>query len=103
MSRPIVHHSLITAASLKRDWHFEINSVEWQQSRTDMEAVVPSASRGHIVQTPTKEQPYKVVLEHENSPDTEHAVGTVREGESLIRDQTPAPAPRDRSADRPAE
>jgi hypothetical protein len=61
-----------------------------------------SAIRGHIVQTPRAEQPYKAVLEHEAGPDTEHPVSTMREGEAYIRDKTPAPAKRDSSGDRAA-
>jgi hypothetical protein len=61
-----------------------------------------SATRGHIVQTPTKDEPYKVVLEHDDGPDTECPAATIREGEALIRDQTPSPAERDKSRDRPA-
>ena len=60
-----------------------------------------SSTRGHVVQTPKEEQPYKVVLEHESGEDTEQAVSTMREGEALIRDETPKPAPRDASRDEP--
>ena len=66
-----------------------------------MEAMM-SATRGHIVQTPTKDEPYKVVLEHEDGADTEFPAATIKEGEALIRDQTPTPAERDKSRDRPA-
>jgi hypothetical protein len=38
------------------------------------------ATRGHIVQTPTKDEPYKVVLEHEEGPDTEETVSSIRDG-----------------------
>lgn len=61
-----------------------------------------SATRGRVVQTPTKKQPYKVVLEHESSGDTEQGVETMREGEALIKEETPRPAKRDTSRDRPA-
>jgi hypothetical protein len=60
------------------------------------------ATRGRIVQTPTKEKPYKVVLEHEGGPDTEEPVSTMREGEALIRLETPALPPRNTSRDRPS-
>jgi len=60
------------------------------------------ATRGRVVQTPTKKKPYKVVLEHEGSPDTEEGVETMREGEALIREETPGPAKRDTSRDPPA-
>jgi hypothetical protein len=59
-----------------------------------------TATRGRVVQTPTKEKPYKVVLEHGDSADTEHPVSTMREGEALIRLETPAPPARDTSSDR---
>ena len=55
------------------------------------------ASRGRIVQTPRSEKPYKVVLEHEERGDTEHPVSTMREGEALIRQETPRPAKPDTS------
>jgi hypothetical protein len=61
-----------------------------------------TATRGRVVQTRTKKQPYKVVLEHEGSADTEQGVETMREGEALIREETPAPAKRDASRDPPA-
>jgi len=61
-----------------------------------------AATRGRVVQTPTKEKPYKVVLEHEGSVDTEQGVETMREGEALISEETPAPPKRDTSRDRPA-
>ena len=60
------------------------------------------ATRGRIVRTPTGEKPYKVVLEHEDGPDTEAPVSTMREGEALIRLETPAPPARNTSRDRPS-
>ncbi|MDB5698505.1 MAG: hypothetical protein JWN69_1309 [Alphaproteobacteria bacterium] len=62
-----------------------------------------TATRGRVVRTPTKQQPYKVILEHAHSEDTEHAVSTVREGENLIKAKTPRPPKRDRSRDAAAE
>ena len=50
-----------------------------------------AANSGRIVQTQTKKKPYKVVLEHEGSVDTEQGVETMREGEALIREETPTP------------
>ena len=44
---------------------------------------------GRVVQTPTLEQPYKVVLDHGGGVESEHAVATVREGEALIRQKSP--------------
>ena len=46
---------------------------------------------GRVVQTPTREQPYKVVLDHGGGVESEHAVATVREGEALIRKESPPP------------
>ena len=56
-----------------------------------------SATRGHIVQTRTKDEPYKVIMEHEDGTVTETPAATIKEGEALIRDQTPTPAERDKS------
>ena len=47
--------------------------------------------RGRVVVTPGEAQPYKVVLEHEQTADTEHPVSTVSEGEIYIRSQGPLP------------
>ena len=46
--------------------------------------------------------PYKVVLEHTSGIDTEQAVATMREGEALIKRETPAVPERDRARDEPA-
>jgi hypothetical protein len=54
-----------------------------------------TAVRGRIVQTPGERKPYKVILEHDGGPDTEHEVDTMREGEALIRERTPSPPRRD--------
>lgn len=40
---------------------------------------------GRVVMTPGEVEPYKVVLEHAQTNDTEHAVASMREGEALIR------------------
>ena len=60
------------------------------------------ATGGRVVQTPATKKRYKVVLQHENGADTEHAVETMREGEALIRKKTPQPPVRDTLRDRPA-
>lgn len=60
-----------------------------------------AANSGRIVQTPTKKKPYKVVLEHEGSVDTEQGVETMREGEALIREETPTPPKPNTLLDRP--
>jgi hypothetical protein len=60
------------------------------------------ATRGWVVQTLTREKPYKVVLEHEGAADTEHPVSTMREGEALIRLETTSPLARETSRDAPS-
>ena len=62
-----------------------------------------AATRGRIVQTPDKDKPYKVVLEHEHSGDTEEPVDTMREGEAIIKEETPTPPKRDKLFDHPAK
>jgi len=57
---------------------------------------------GRIVQTPRKDKPYKVVIEREDGHSTEQPVETVREGEAIIKDETPTPPARDRLHDHPA-
>ncbi|MGX7953230.1 hypothetical protein ACWPM1_11780 [Tsuneonella sp. HG249] len=61
-----------------------------------------TAKHGYIVLTSAMEEPYMVILEHEDGPDTETAVSTIRQGEDLIREKTPAPPKRDTTFDRPA-
>ncbi len=61
-----------------------------------------AATRGRVVQTPTKEKPYEVVLEREGGVDKEEGVETLREGEALIRQETPTPTEREASRDLPA-
>jgi hypothetical protein len=58
-----------------------------------------SATCGRIVRTPGKEKPYKVMLEHEEGGETEHPVSTMKEGEALIKRETPRPAKRDTARD----
>ena len=46
---------------------------------------------GRVVKTPDEAQPYKVVLEHaDGGADSEHPVGSVRDGELLIRRRSPS-------------
>lgn len=46
---------------------------------------------GRVVTTPGRELPYKVVLEYaDGRADSEHPVGSVRDGELLIRRRSPA-------------
>ena len=61
-----------------------------------------AATRGRVVRTPTKDKPYKIVLEHDGSADTEVSVNSMREGEAMIRKQLPARPERNRSRDRPS-
>lgn len=60
-----------------------------------------AATRGRIVQTPGEAQPYKVVLEHRDRPDTDHAFDNMREGEAFIRAETPTPPKRDGGREAP--
>ena len=46
---------------------------------------------GRVVMTPDERLPYKVVLQHADSADSEHQVATVQAGEALIREQLPVP------------
>ena len=48
--------------------------------------------RGRIVCTPGENRPYKVVISAEEVLVSEHPVGSVREGEAMIRDRCDAPA-----------
>ena len=70
--------------------------------RWDNEGGHMTARAGHIVQTPESDQPYKVVLEHEDGPNTEHGCSTIREGEAMIRQNTPTPTPRNTSRNQKA-
>jgi hypothetical protein len=59
-----------------------------------------SATGGRVVRTPHEAHPYKVVLQHEHAQDSEHPVATMREGEALIRAESPKPPRADVSRDR---
>ena len=61
-----------------------------------------SSTCGRIVSTPEGELPYKVILSHERSVDTEHAFASMREAEAFIRRNTPRPAARRTLMDRDA-
>lgn len=61
-----------------------------------------TATSGRIVQTPTGNKPYKVILGHTGTADSEQGVETMREGEALIRLEMPTPPTRDRLRDQPA-
>lgn len=59
-------------------------------------------TRGRVVQTPTKNKPYKVVLEQDGEANIEKPVTTMREGEALIKRGTPTPPERDTTHDHEA-
>lgn len=68
----------------------------------DTPAGTRTATRAQVVQAPTEEKPYKVVIEHEDGRTTEEQVATMAEGEAIIREASPTPPPRDRLHDHPA-
>ena len=49
------------------------------------------AKSGYIVQTRGGAFPYKVVFDHEEGPDTSQGCATIREGQAIIRRNTPTP------------
>jgi hypothetical protein len=51
------------------------------------------AKSGRIVQTPDAAHPYKVVFDHEDGSVTSQACATIREGQAIIRRNTPTPSP----------
>ena len=61
-----------------------------------------SATRGRIISTPDGELPYKVILSHHGSADTERVFASMRAAEAYIRRNTPRPAPRSTLWDRAA-
>ena len=50
-----------------------------------------SATRGRIISTPDGELPYKVILSHHGSADTERVFASMRAAEAYIRRNTPRP------------
>jgi hypothetical protein len=60
------------------------------------------ATGGYVVSTRETDEPYKVVLEHGHGSNTEHPVATMREGEALIKQETPEPQERNTLLDRKA-
>jgi cold shock CspA family protein len=73
-----------------------------EQDEWDNEGGHMSSTSGLVVSTPGAELPYKVVLRHEGSPDTERAFGTMQECEAFIRRKTPKPKPRSTLLDQEA-
>lgn len=59
-----------------------------------------SVVSGQMVQTPGADLAYKVVLDHADGTQSEHAFRTMREGEAFIKRRMPRPKPPDRSRDR---
>jgi hypothetical protein len=53
------------------------------------------ATSGYIVQTHEASMPYKVVFNHVGKDDTEQPCATMREGEAIIRRNTPMPPKKD--------
>jgi len=64
-----------------------------EQHEWDNEGGHMSSTSGLVVSTPGAELPYKVILKHEGTPDTELAFRTIRECEAFIRRNTPNPRP----------
>jgi hypothetical protein len=62
------------------------------QNDWDSEGGHMSSTSGLVISTPGAELPYKVVLRHEGSADTERAFGTMQQCEAFIRCNTPRPA-----------
>jgi len=60
------------------------------------------AKSGYVVQTCDAALPYKVVFNHEVGPDTEQPCATMREGQAIIRRNTPTPSSRSTLLDREA-
>jgi hypothetical protein len=60
-----------------------------------------SATRGRIISTPDGDLPYKVILSHHGSADTERPFASMRAAEAYIRRNTPRPAARSTSRDAP--
>jgi hypothetical protein len=58
------------------------------------------ATVGRVVQTPNAALPYRVVLSHDNAPESRFAFRTMRECEAFIRRNTPRPPARSTLFDR---
>jgi hypothetical protein len=61
-----------------------------------------SSRFGRIVRDPAAERPYKVILSHDEGPESECAFSTMREAEAFIHRNTPRPRARDTFWDRDA-
>ena len=80
----------------------EERSNRGNQESSGLEGGHMSSERGRIVHTPGSELPYKALLSHDGSADTEHAFATMREAEAFIKRNTPVPAPHRTTYDRDA-
>lgn len=80
----------------------EIASAVDSRQRRESKGSHMAARSGYIVQTPDADQPYKVILEHEDGRHTEHACSTMREGEVIIWRNTPTRLARNTFFDRDA-
>jgi hypothetical protein len=79
----------------------------WEGEGGSVDETVPRKARrgnpvvsGRTVQAGGPDQPYKVVLTHEDGHTSERACATVREGEAFIRSVIPVQPRRDTSRDR---
>ena len=61
-----------------------------------------SATQGRIISTPDGRVPYKVILSHHGSADTERPFASMRAAEAYVRRNTPRPAARSTLWDRDA-
>jgi hypothetical protein len=85
------HRAKQSAFTIFRSAAEEAATKARQKERND-EAGHMSSISGLVISTPGAELPYKVVLRHEGSPDTERAFRTMQECEAFIRRNTPSPA-----------
>ena len=79
----------------------EVADAKARDETAEKEARVRAKS-GHIVRTYDAKEPYKIVFKHEDGADSEQACATIREGEAIIRRNTPTPPKRDASRDQDA-
>ena len=59
---------------------------EWASEGGQMHAM-----SGYIVKTPHAAEPYKVIFDHGDGPDTEQSCGTIKDCQALIRRSTTVP------------
>jgi hypothetical protein len=61
-----------------------------------------SSRFGRIVRNPAGPKPYKVILSHDQDPESERAFATMRDAEAFVRRNTPRPKARSTFWDRDA-